>query len=112
MCQKKLSIFRGDSCPLRFRVSRDGAELTLAPGDAGCFALFDPNGRAVLAKTVTHSDCTEDGHIGVTIQPEDTERLSPGRYTAELELIICDAVFTVFQGELEIMQDCITPEVR
>lgn len=44
----------------------------------------------------------------IRIAPEDTERLSPGKYVYDLEFTIGDDVYTVLSGTLKLVQDVTT----
>lgn len=95
MATNILQMNRGDTLQFNFTIDNDSAEngcYVLQDNDALYFGLMDPNQmfeNALVKKKYTIDDINPDdpyGTITITLDPEDTLDLEPGRYYYMIKL--------------------------
>ncbi len=105
---------RGDTKVLnKFRVTDSNGEvLTLSATDQLYFTMKDANRQAVVKKTIGNGISLEDdGYYHITLESTDTEDLSVGTYSYDIELdlnTLNSFVNTIIEGEITLNQDVTT----
>lgn len=108
-----LAFYRGDTVhvPVTFELI-PGQPYLMEEGDSLLFAAFHGN-QEMFRVEMTGADQSEDGTITLVIPAEATELLRPDIYDYEAELkTAAGEIHTAGNGQLAILADKITPEVR
>lgn len=103
-----MKIIRGDTIVLSFIRLNENSEPITSIADAVYFTVKKNYiiQEAIIQKTIEDMNFDEEtGRYTFTINPEDTDGLSYGKYVYDIEVIVGTYKKTIAKGELEIKEE-------